>query len=107
MNRVEFLQKIYDDNDVGDINIIKDFFEQYMLLYDLTQRFPYKVEILHLNDKSGEFRLIFNSQDDLNNLLSKITIRQQQVEFYNKLFFVNLVDDNKDKSIIVNINNII
>lgn len=105
MNRVEFLQKIYVDNDVGNINIIKDFFEQYMLIYDLTQNFLNKVEIVHLDDRNGQFRLWFNTEDELYNLFCNMPTKQQ-IKFYSKVFRVEVIRDG-DKSVIVSINNIV
>lgn len=83
MDRVQFLHKIHH-KDENNINIIKDFFEQYMLLYDITN--VCNVTIISVNNINGEFRLDFKTGNEADNVINNF---RPTMSAYNKLFSIN------------------
>lgn len=85
MDRIQFIDNIRH-NDENNINIIKDFFEQYMLLYDLTEKNAYNVTIMSIDNINGEFKLEFKTEEEANSIINNF---RPTMTAYNKLFSIS------------------
>lgn len=85
MDRVQFLQEIHH-NDENNISIIRDFFEQYMLLYDLTEKNVYNATVVSLNNDNGEFRIDFKTENDMNRVINNF---EPSMIAYRKMFSIS------------------
>ena len=71
VNRVEFVQSIKRDNDTSLTDLIVNFFDQYMFLYDLVDDMD-SVTIIDHNQSSISFRLDYSNAQPVEQLQEKL-----------------------------------
>lgn|SRR5574344_1661273 len=71
MNRIEFVQSIKRDNSITLADIVVNFFDQYMFLYDLVDTVD-SVSIIDHNTSSISFRLDYSTKEPVEQLQEKL-----------------------------------
>lgn len=87
MNRVEFIQSI---KDLNNETLLTNFFDQYMILYDLIEKVD-DIKVIQSDQVSVSFQLYFTDAYKLQSIVEKLK-SQSMLMMYEKYYSISYSD---------------
>ena len=90
MDRVEFINSIKDPNGGNKENLLLNFFDHYMILYELIERVD-DIEVINSDSSSVSFKLKFSDPKILNRTVEKLKT-QSMLMIFEKYYNISYSD---------------
>lgn len=89
MDRVEFIKSIKDPNGNKE-NLLVNFFDHYMILYDLIEKVD-DIEVTNSDNTSVSFQLYYSNTETMNKLIEKLKA-QSMLMIFEKYYNISYSD---------------